>query len=56
MTGVARTFGFYTGFAESIAMENVHKYVGSSWWHKPEMFQHTFLINIETIKILRRQL
>jgi len=31
ITVVARTFGYYTGFVESIAMENVHKYVGSSW-------------------------
>jgi len=37
MTGDARKFGFYTGFAESIATENVHKYVGSSWWHKVGM-------------------
>jgi len=45
MTGVAqiRKFGFYTGFAESIDMENVHRNASSSCWHKPGINQHTFL-------------
>jgi len=42
ITSVARYIGFYTGSADHVHMENVNKYVGSSWLRKRECLNIVF--------------